>query len=393
MRTLVPAVAAGLLLAACGRDPSATILGTTPTASLGSAPIACDFTTLRQSAQRFFSSPRDEVFAIIEDVELLWQPGGTPAADAKAFDGMARVAAGRGTTSQAGSGADGEEVVKGFIGCTSSTAYPSDLDSLDVAIDEGLLEVRAGAQDPTGSAQAFDASPGQRVPADPEWGAETPSWSATTGQRLLLFGYERPVSTFTNEPPVMNGSVPFTGFELSSFPAHPAFPASAPLHAGICIDPALYALPRLLHNAQPSSSVLGLVSLSFCPAGNGVLGLGGVGGSLSGLSPSGAVIVTPRNDAIIFTQQPSDGIIKQPISPAVQVRALTNLGTPIGGVQITMTLQPGGVTFRAVTQSDGTATFPNIRIPTRGVYTLTVNGSLGEIPLKPATSRAFTIKA
>ncbi|MFN8571206.1 MAG: carboxypeptidase-like regulatory domain-containing protein [Gemmatimonadaceae bacterium] len=392
MRTIAVLVAAGLLVA-CGREPSPTILGTVPVSSLGAAPIACDFTALRSSARSFFSSPRDEVFAIIADVEDLWQPGGTPAADRKAFDGMARVAAARGTTSQSGTGADGENVVKGFIGCTSSTAYPTDLDSLDVAISDGLIEVRSGVQDPTGSAMAFDASPGQRIPANPEWGAETPNWSATTGQRLLLFGYERPVSTFTTEPPVMNGSVPVTGFELSSFPAHPVFPANAPLNAGICIDPALYNLPRLLHNAQPSSSVLGLVSLSFCAAGNGVFGLGGVGGSLSGLSPSGAVIVTPRNDAITFTQQPSDGIIKQPISPAVQVRALTNLGTPIGGVQIDMTLQPGNVTFHAITQSDGTATFPNIRIPTRGVYTLTVVGTLGEIPLKPATSRAFTIRA
>lgn len=402
----------GLTLAACQSDPS-TAPRSRPgaNASLGGAPLVCDFSAIRQDASDFFTSPSDPIFDIIDDVELLWAPGGTPAADNKAFDGMARLAAARGTADQQGDGQDGAGVIEGLMGCTTITAVPADVDSLEVAIDEGLLEVRAGSSDPVKSALAFRASAGSRVPADPMWGAETPNWSATLGQRTLLFGYERPVSTFTAEPPVLDGQgAPFTGFELSSFPAGLTFPASAQLTAGICIDPFVFGLSRLLHNALPSSAILTARNLSFCTGGGaghnaagpsgtalggdaGITRVGGVGGSLSGLSPSGAVRLSPRNDALVFTQQPSDGIANRPITPPVQVTAETQLGTPIGGVAVTLTLHPSGQTFTATTKNDGTATFANIRIPVAGSFTLTATGTIAESSVKPAASRQFKIRA
>lgn len=390
MRAILLVLAAGVAVAACDRDPATVAFSPPANLALGSAPIACDFPTLRQAARAFFVRG-DEAFAIITDLEQLWRPGGNPAADNKAYDGMGRVAAARGTASQRGSSTSGEAVVKGFIGCTSSTNYPTDLDSLDVAIAHGLIEVRGGPNDPTGPALAADASPGQRTPVDPLWGAEATPWTATLPQRMLLFGYARPVSSFTTEPPITNQGTPYTGWELSSFPAHPVFSPTAPLNSGICLDPSLFTLPRLLHNAQPSSSILGLVGLSFCPTTTGILALGGVGGSLSGLSPSGAVLVTPANDGLTFSQQPSDGFVYQPITPAVQVLATTDLGTPVGGVGIQLTVQPGGRTYRAVTKSDGTATFANIRFGIPGTYTLLAEGTLGGLPVTSVTSNAFKI--
>ena len=396
-------------VAGCQADPTTSPQFSREGNSSIGAPLACNFPVLRQGATAFFSSPSDSIFQIIDDVELLWLPGGTAAADNKAFDGMARLAAARGTTAQAGTGADGEQVIKGFIGCTSITAVPSDVDSLDVAINAGALEVRAGLRDGPGPVLAFRATPGHRTWAFPMWGGESSSWSATLGQRTLLFGYERPVSSFTTEPPVSSNGVPFTGFELSSFPSGLTFPATAQLTTGICIDQFQYGLSRLLHDALPSSAILALSSPGFCTGGgpgldpgsswagtiapSGITRLGGVGGGLSGLSPSGAVVVTPANDIVVFTQQPSDGIVFRPMTPPVTVRAQTQQGTPIGGVLVTITVVPSGKSYTATTQPDGTATFANIRIPVAGTYTLTATATLAETSLLPATSRQFKIRA
>ncbi|MFN8583320.1 MAG: hypothetical protein U0163_20385 [Gemmatimonadaceae bacterium] len=348
---------------------------------------------LRGAAHAFFASPTDPVYAIIEDVELLWTPGGNPATDVKTFDGMARVAAARGTADQSGTGADGEAVITGFIGCNSSTSYPSDLDQLDVAIDHGLVEVRGGTKDPTGPALGFDAVPGSRTPKSPEWGGEATAWATTLPQRSLVFGYERPVSSFTNEPPVTNHGVPFTGFELSAFPGSPTFPASAPLVAGICIDPFVYGFSRLLHNALPASSILGLTALSFCTgSGSTVQGLGGVGGSLSGLSPSGAVLVTPRSDVVVFTQQPvtrscsrSRRRYKCARSPRSAHRSVASrLSTDVQPVRRSVQGHAGQMEPRRSW---------HLRIPVAGTYTITVTGTLGELPLISSTSRSFRIRA
>ncbi|MBV6523074.1 MAG: hypothetical protein MNPFHGCM_03241 [Gemmatimonadaceae bacterium] len=387
-----------LVANACQSDPS-TAPGLTRGVAGASSRVllSCDFTALRQAASAFFASPGDPVFPIIDDIELLWRPGGAPAADTKIFDGFARLAAVRGTDDQAGTGADAEQVIKGFMGCSSSTAVPMDVDSLDSAIDNGAFEVRGGPLDAADPVLAYAAGPGYRTPANPMWGAQAGSWSATLGGRTLLFGYERPVSDFTTEPPVLNQGVPFTGFELSSFPSGLTFPASSQLTAGICVDPFVYGFSRLLHNT-PGSQILPLASLSFCagngasqPSPGGVLALGGVGGSLSGLSPSGAVLVTPSNDQIVVAQEPNDAIVRQPIS--VVFRAQTDLATPVGGVFVTVTIHPGGRTVSGYTQSDGTLTVSNIRIPVAGFYTLTATGTLGEQPLQSAMTRRFWIRA
>jgi hypothetical protein len=385
-------------VAACGGDSTTSPRVAAPSLQT-SAAFSCDFAALRASAAAFFTSPTDPIFAIIRDIELTWAPGGTPAADEKSFDGMQRVAQARGTADQKGTGDDGEALTKGLIGCTSLTAYPPDLDSLDVAIDAGIYEVRAGQGDPLGPAIAYLASPGQKTVQVPERGAETRNWPLTLGQRTLLFGYDRPVSSFTIEPPVTHNGVPFPGFELSSFPSNLSFPPTAQLIAGICIDPFTFGLSRLLHDQLPSSSILQLVQLSFCGAGggSGINAIGGVGGGLSGLSPSGAVVVTPPNDSVVFTQQPSDVIIRKPITPPVVVTAKTNLGTPIGGVFIKLTTSVSGAAVvrvdTATTKDDGTATFPNLTIRTRGTYIMTVTGALGEQFLIPATSRTFKVRA
>lgn len=396
MRVSTLSVLSALAVVGCQADPGTAPRFIRESRTFVGAPLACNFTALRLDAAQFFSSPTDAVFGIISDLQALWVPGGTPAGDGAAFNGMARLAVARGTSAQSGTGADGEAVIKGFIGCTSISALPADLDSLDVAIDKGALEVRAGGHDSAVPVLAYVASPGQRSIVLPVWGAEASDWQATLGQRTLLFGYERPVSTFTMEPPVSDNGVPFTGFELSSFPSGLTFPAAAPLITGICIDQFRFGFSRLLHDALPTSAILAISSPSFCSgygAGSSTAAVGGVGGGLSGLSPSGAVLISPANDTLIFAQEPSDGIVFRPITPPVKVRAQTNQGTPIAGVLVKITLMPGMRSDSAVTAADGYATFANIRIPVRGEFTLTATATFGEMPMRPATSRKFKIVA
>src|SRR5262245_8040662 len=85
-----------LALVGCQRDgATAPRVLASASAAMG-APLACDVTALRQAASDFFVSPTDPIYQVIRDIELTWQPGGTPAADTKSFDGMQRIAQARG---------------------------------------------------------------------------------------------------------------------------------------------------------------------------------------------------------------------------------------------------------------------------------------------------------
>ena len=131
--------------------------------------------------------------------------------------------------------------------------------------------------------------------------------------------------------------------------------------------------------------------------------IGGVGGLPSGLSPFGPVQVQADSIVLTFTQQPSNGTISAPIAPAVQVKATTSHGTPIGGVQITLHVV-GNNGINAAVSTDtleftsdlpgaaGVATFTNLFVTKAGGYTIQATGSFSGSTTSSVNSILFNVK-
>jgi streptogramin lyase len=95
--------------------------------------------------------------------------------------------------------------------------------------------------------------------------------------------------------------------------------------------------------------------------------------------------------SLTFVTPPSNTTVSQPMTPAVQVRALNNAATPLPGVSVTLTLSSGpgtlSGTLTQITDATGTATFSNLAINAAG----TADTLLAKAGGITATSNAFNI--
>src|SRR5690606_6620250 len=284
---------------------------------------SCSPHAARYAARDFFKSKHEPVFEILEDQWRAYRQGYEKSAREHGFDALREIAEARGTSRQAGDGEDGNKLTRAIIGCMALGALPVDF-SVASAIDNGLFEVRGGADDEAGAALAFIAGPNSAVEPPTIWGVESSNgWNAIyrkKSSRYLVYGAPRPVSSFTLEPAAVDpNDVAYTGFDISTFPATPGLKVTEPWRIGICIEAQSGNVSnRILHEEGEDEVVLALSPLTFCDDAVAVIGsrtrpayrqlasrslsflappaahawfLGGVGGLTSSLSPLGPVSV------------------------------------------------------------------------------------------------------
>jgi hypothetical protein len=122
------------------------------------------------------------------------------------------------------------------------------------------------------------------------------------------------------------------------------------------------------------------------------------GGSLGGLSPIGPVVVNAATVKLAFVVQPSNGTINKDIKPPIVVSAVTANGTPLDGVQITLTvLNNQGVPIQvsgnvATTTAGGLATYEHLQTTKAGGYTMLASGSIFGTATKTVTSVLFNVQ-
>jgi hypothetical protein len=420
---------------ACASDrstaPAAAVAGAAMQPA--AATLVCDFTQAKSDARAFFASSTDPVFTILRDMQGVYKTGGANAATSKGFDALQRIAAARGTSAQGGTSAAGGALTNDLLGCMNVGPVPDSFNPA-AALASGIYEVRGGASDNAGPALAQIASAGQKSAASPLWGIEpVTAWGARfngAATRFLVYG--APLANNFGEPASVSGNAAVTGFDVSTIPAMPGLAlvdgngATLNVRVGICIDPVTGSVQnRLLHQGTFGTTILQLDAPAFCgsvasnriaPSGGllaslarGVLALvtpapayafafGGVGGIPSGLSPFGPVQVDASTVQLTFTQQPSNGSISAPISPPVAVKATTAAGSPIGGVEIVITVQGNNginafvTDSSAVTDELGIATFPDLKVTKAGGYTVRAVGQIGGSATMSVISNLFNVK-
>jgi hypothetical protein len=425
------AVACVAALAACGETPTSTRNAQVARATTAPLALSCDITALRANARSFLASNQDPLFTIIGDLQQLVRNGPTAAGTDKAFDGLARLAAIRGTSAQ-GSGATGSvfnALTLGFIGCMESyisANVPGDF-SVAGALSPGwMYEVRGKASDAAAGAYERGESP--------YWAAEAPhGWtvaSTSVGKRFLIYGY-RLTAFLTIDPAV--GSA----FEVSTIPtiASGKLTLGSALTVGQC-EVELTSTLRVQHQ-QSILKEVGLAcaappafaSLSAAPGSNGfsplrlaqhaldifaprtldaAMIIGSVGGGRSVLSPF--AVIDMQSVQLAFVHGLADGATSHPLADTsgnpAQVRVSTLNGSPLSGATVTLAIagnsssiaffQDGSAaasaTVSRITDANGLATFDDVRLTKAGGYTLTAGGSFDGVPGTSVLSNPFNVQ-
>lgn len=435
MRHLTTAgfVAASVLaLTACG-DTARPPASSAPRTDVAPAPLAvtCNFTTLKQNARSYSASNKDALFTIIGDLQSLSKNGPNPAATDKAFDGLSRLAAMRGTNAQS-SGATGavfNSLTTGFLGCMESyitATIPGDF-TVAGALGAGWLYEVRGKDAADGSLGAYERG------NTPFWAAEAPAgWgasinAASQAKRFLIYGSR--ITTFlTNDPEV--GS----SFELRTIPtiASGVLAFSSPLTIGVCdldatptmrvqhVDQILL-LKSLVCSTPPAFAAASTRSSRFLAAlgrhavelftpnsAQAAFKLGAVGGGASELSPS--VVIDMQKVTLSFAKPVANGTNSAPLADAngnpIQAAVTTLAGTPLPNVVVTLAIagnnssiaffrdgtNAASVTVTRTTGADGTVTFAGVSLTKAGGYQLTVTGSFDGVAGAPVVSNLFNIQ-
>ena len=225
LRTALAALAC-VALAACSDEP--TSASRTPTVVRPSLEVAaagllqvikpCDITALKADARLYTNKSNDILQTIIGDLGAAVRNGASSAGDDKAFDGLARMAAIRGTSAQK-PGVTGEvfdRLVKRFVGCMQEHVYgnvkepdpPTVPGTLGGGFKQALgggwvFEVRGKSADPGGPAFERSTSTPQEwwavdVPGGAWATAINSSLTDCTGtaipavcDRVLIFGWRK----------------------------------------------------------------------------------------------------------------------------------------------------------------------------------------------------------
>jgi hypothetical protein len=210
LRTALAAMACAVL-AACSDEP--TSASRTPSVlrpSLETVPVPppvylqvitpCDINALKADARLYTNKSNDVLQTIIGDLGSAVRNGLSTAGNDKAFDGLARMAAIRGTSAQkAGvTGAVFDRLVKRFVGCMQPALYAGVLEpdpptsggggGFKQALGDGwVFEVRGGTTD-------ADAAALERATSTPStwWAVDRadPTWvTSTLTNRVLIYGW------------------------------------------------------------------------------------------------------------------------------------------------------------------------------------------------------------
>jgi hypothetical protein len=418
MRSLATftAAAAVLGLAACSVERTADMPSapSAPLAAAGAAGSGCDFSRMKSDARDYFATSKDEIVAILGDLQSLYRAGPTSSATLnKGFDGLDRIARARttaGALKSAATATQGATVASDLFACMPITA-PSTTDLASALDVGGLFAVRGGSGDArTDGIYSYDTS----ANAPPAWGAEPSSGSwgtASGGTRFLAYGW--PIT-----PKVNDALYTTKGFELNSAPAHLTFDPK--LVVGTCI--ASTGAARIQHESE----VLPLQSLSCAPIttasaepGTGVRAMlrvvtglfvpkpayakmyfaSGMGGLSGSWSPFAAI--DAKNVVVTFVGQPRDGYVNTRISgtdhDSVSVTVTTAGGTALVGAGVDLTVIGNSGSFtasgtHAVTDKTGRAVFGAFKLDKAGGYTISAAASFDGITGPAATGTPFNIK-
>lgn len=411
--------AASVVLAACSDQPTSapTAPARLPTAAPAVFSAVCDVNALKSNARDYVASNQDLLYTIIGNLQKsINQNGLNATATNLAFDGLARLAAVRGTSAQKSgtTGAVFNGLTRGFIGCMEQYITQTVDNSFDVsgALGSGwMYEVRGGANDAAVGAYERGASP------SPYWAATAPSgWAASVAatsqaKRFLIYGFRDP-SFIVADTKIGSAfdikTVPVLGAPVLSF--------SSPLFIGLCnVNPATTVRVQHVNTVltkqelacdDPPTFALessGLRSLNplflaqraidfLAPKPAYAFGFGGVGGAVSELSPS--VVIDMRAVKLEYRQGIANGQVTLPLADTlgrpIQVKVTTQGGTPLPGLTVTLGIfgnsssiaffQQNGVTSSVVTRttdSDGNATFdnPSVFLTKAGGYQLVVTST------------------
>lgn len=372
--------------------------------------LTCDYLSARAFARDYFGQPeRREVGGILRDMQAAFGAGDTELARELGFDVLAVVEAVVNAGTAAGTPADGSNLTNAVLACMD-VGHGSALDFSGALALFGAYGVRGGAEDPP-----FD--PVLARESSPLWGAEPAdgaTWAEAVGPRRLAHAAPLSSTGFTSETPASSA------YRWGAVPTPDLVPFPGELAVGACLtEPD----PRL--RVQRSTTILPFLALGFCAdaspsvladgGGRGLLGrltgalaavlvphplhatstlAGGVGGRLGSFSP--VVVVDAGAVNLVFTQQPTDALVGEPIP--VQVTALGNGGTPLPEVTVTLAIEGNNASFGElsgttvdVTGTDGVATFL-VALNKTGGFRLTAAGDLAGFPAASATSDLFHIK-
>lgn len=431
LAALVAAASIGAL-AACGETPTSSRNPQVSRATTAPLALSCDINALKANARDYAASNKDPLFTVIGDLQKLVKSGPSAAGTEKAFDGLARLAAMRGTSAQSSSatGSGFNALTLGFLGCMESYIsgnVPGDF-SVSGALGPGwMYEVRGGASDASSGAY-------ERGATSSYWAAEAPGgWSVATAspaKRFLVYGY-RLTDFLTNDPQV--GSA----FEVSTLPtiASGQLALGSPLTVGEC-DVEMASTLRVQHmssvlpesdldclgapafaSATPSLRINGASPLRlarraldyFAPRTlNATMIIGSVGGAGSVLSPFAVIDMQSVRFALV--NDVASSVISKPLVDVnggpIQIRVATLGGTPLDGATVTLGIAgnsssiayfqdgsaPPSATVSRTTANGGIATFDNVYLTKAGGYTLTAGGSFDGVDGVATLSNLFNMQ-
>ena len=402
---------AGLAItAACADDQPASRV-TMPTGASALVSSACDFTMMKKDARGYFLSNQDPVYDLMQQLASLNKGSGSDATAAfnqKAFEILSYVGSVAGNSAIVTTATAGDLFVRDVTTCLGLSTTPGQFTG--ALGPNGLFGV------PNGIA-ALVSRGALKYGVEP---TGTNTWAQSIGQQVLLYGNPRNFG-FTPETPVTD--INSGAYELATLPAISNF--LIPIVGGVCVDDPP-PTGRLLHEHGVVDEILSPITPKFCLGitstetgfeGRGALAFvrhvadwfapkslhaataffGGMGGSLGGLSPIGPVLIVPSTVSLAFIQQPSNGSINQPITPTITVSAVTANGTPLDGVEVTLTVVGNSGSFTlsgniATTTNGGVASFPNFQTDKAGGYTLVATGTIAGGDTKPsAVSVLFNV--
>jgi hypothetical protein len=453
-----------MALAACSDQPtSAPTAPTLPRASVpagvnGAALVlegSCDINQLKADARAYANRSNDVLLSIIGDLQgLVRSPldGNTQATD-KAFDGLSRMAAIRGTSDQkAGvTGAVFDRLVRGFLKCMDPDVYAGALEPEPPAGGVGfrpalgpgwVFEVR-GKDATDGMGAAYERSSPDNTPPDTWWGAwpNAATWaeaiqSTVTADRVLIYGYK------TNFLEIGGGKVG-NSFEHRTIPQTNKLPATNPTFVlsatlGLCffdgnqvkdeyrINHANTFLPLASteftcstptpFTAVPASSLafgrLNPVAMAQRAAGffmprplyaSSAFFLGIVTGTRDDFSPSA---VYDLSQVTLSFDHIDDGFINTALTSGgnpVRVWARSPSGAPIPGVDVTIRIAGNNSTISFLNGSQTSVTFPGtadgyavltgLSLSKAGGYQLSAEVNVaGVVGAFPFLSDQFTIQ-
>ena len=393
-RVLTSVAAVGALaVVACSQDLAKSPLAPTQ-AQFSVSASACSYPAMRTAAAAYLT----DAGLVNELITAMSKAAGQANINAAGFNILTALAAAAdaGAPTVKGTPADGSTFANAVLGCMVVTGYSAPIDFTG-AFGAGIFEVRDGSGSSPVTSHLLDGGA-------PAFGAEPSTGNWPVAGKTLFYG------TLLNLPTLGNDAAAGDNFELSTLPSGLTF--SPEIKAGVCMltDPNGRILH--LHASDPGVILPPVSALSFCPttsstttpnaslfaaaasrvgswftpsvahAATSAFRVGGGGTGLIGnLSKIGPVSYTSTMAWVVKPGNTSRSKSPQ-FTPVVMVRNGSAGGNNIQGATITLIVSTNNGSFTitgntAVTDANGVATFPNLKISKPGGYTMTAVSELG----------------